>query len=210
MLTILFDMNFDLLSSNDFIGITFYYMVIVLENPYWREVSQGHLFDNHRYYWCCSDFFRNDRIKSSLTAYHVNCWQCMHVGTRYQQCKLPLHHHNLINMLVDWSKLVAYSWTNILSDSRRARPHHRTYWHDCDLHVECLLPCHKTAGSDAVILCMHFILIPEWFYMYIPAYVLSQAWLNKTVETWNQELVIASCFVIIRPIASNIFTTDTP
>ena len=31
---------------------------------------------------------------------------------------------------------------------------------------------------------MHaFILLPEWFYMYIPAYVLSQAWLNKTVET---------------------------
>ena len=27
---------------------------------------------------------------------------------------------------------------------------------------------------------MHaFILLPEWFYMYIPAYVLSQAWLIK-------------------------------
>ena len=32
-------------------------------------------------------------------------------------------------------------------------------------------------------ICMHFILLPEWFYMYMPAYVLSQAWLNKTVET---------------------------
>ena len=38
-------------------------------------------------------------------------------------------------------------------------------------------------GNMLVILCMHFILLPEWFYMYIPAYVLSQAWLNKTVET---------------------------
>ena len=27
-----------------------------------------------------------------------------------------------------------------------------------------------------------YILLPEWFYMYIPAYVLSQAWLNKTAE----------------------------
>ena len=38
-------------------------------------------------------------------------------------------------------------------------------------------------GNILVILCMHFILLPEWFHMYIPAYVLSQAWLNKTVET---------------------------
>ena len=38
-------------------------------------------------------------------------------------------------------------------------------------------------GNMLVILCMHIILLPEWFYMYIPAYVLSQAWLNKTVET---------------------------
>ena len=30
---------------------------------------------------------------------------------------------------------------------------------------------------------MHEFLLPEWFYMYIPAYVLSQAWLNETVET---------------------------
>ena len=29
------------------------------------------------------------------------------------------------------------------------------------------------------------ILLLEWFYMYIPAYVLSQAWLDKTVETWK-------------------------
>ena len=36
-------------------------------------------------------------------------------------------------------------------------------------------------GNVLVILCMHFII---WvIYMYIPVYVLSQAWLDKTVET---------------------------
>ena len=49
------------------------------------------------------------------------------------------------------------------------------------IHVCFIIWCLN--GNMLVILCMHFILIPEWFYMYIPAYVLSQAWLNKTVET---------------------------
>ena len=50
-------------------------------------------------------------------------------------------------------------------------------------------------GNMLVILCMHFILLPEWFYMYIPAYVLSQAWLNKTVETFITQSSILRYYI---------------
>ena len=45
-------------------------------------------------------------------------------------------------------RLVTYSWTNIQFNSNLARPHHRTYLHDHDLHAKCLLFGHKTADSD--------------------------------------------------------------
>ena len=67
------------------------------------------------------------------------------------------------------------------------------------IHVCFIIWCLN--GNMLVILCMHFILIPEWFYMYIPAYVLSQAWLNKTVETfkpWRHHCVVPASTYTLR------------
>ena len=185
-------------------GFTYSYLVVLkyIWNIFLFQIWKIALREYKPPPWLFSGAWK--RLVGPDAVYHLHVWTdfCQQTGRHIKVLSImwSICEVDFTRLIISWKIFSSWPWNQRTSFALWIVPRYsqKGMWRDAradyyrSMHMLwiCLNFIYMCVLSYDVWMgmcwwCYACILLHEWFYMYIPAYVLSQAWLDKTVETLN-------------------------